>query len=73
MLITFIHPALLTEVQLYMPTSCQPVNRVIRASCDVEKPVLISDLAVTAAKSENKIGFSMSEMAQISSQVNKVY
>ena len=43
----------LTEVQLYMSTSCQPGNRVIRAFRDVEKPVLISDLAVTAAKSEN--------------------
>ena len=63
----------LTEMQLYMSTSCQPGNRVIRAFCDVEKPVLISDLAVTGAKSENKIGFSMSEMARISSRVNKFY
>ena len=60
----------LTEVQLYMSTSCQPGNRIIRAFRDVEKPVLISDLAVTAAKSENKIGFSM---ARISSRVNKFY
>ena len=63
----------LTEVQLYMSASCQPGNRVIRAFRDVEKPVLISDLAVTAAKSETEIGFSMSEMARISSRVNKFY
>ena len=63
----------LTEVQLYMPTSFQPGNRVIRAFRDVEKPVLISDLAAVTAKSENKIGFSRSEMARISSRVNKFY
>ena len=36
----------LTEVQLYMSTSCQPGSRVIRAFSDVEKPFLFSDLAV---------------------------
>ena len=63
----------LNEVQLYMSNSCQPGNRVIQAFRDVEKPVLISDLAITAAKSENKIGFPMSKMARISSRVNKFY
>ena len=64
----------LTEVQLYMSTSCQAGNRVIRAFRDVEKPVLISDFAVTADKSENKKkGFSMLEKARISSRVHKFY
>ena len=49
--IVAIHPALgqkniyspgsdkLTEVQLYMLTSCQPGSRVIRVFSDVEKPL----------------------------------
>ena len=44
----------LTEVQLYMPPSCQSDSRVIRACSDVEKPFTYSDLAVNGAKSENK-------------------
>ena len=40
---------------------------------DVEKPFLFSDLAVKAAKSENKKGFSTSEKARISSWVDKFY
>ena len=40
---------------------------------DGEKPVLFSDKAVKAAKSENKKAFATSEMARISSQVNKFY
>ena len=44
----------LTEVQLYMSTSCQPGSRVNRAFSGVKKPFLFSDLAVKAAKSENK-------------------
>ena len=60
----------LTEVQLYMSTSCQPGSRVIQASSDVGKPFLFSDLAVLTAKSENKKSFSMSEKARISSQVD---
>ena len=44
----------------------------IRAFSDVEKPsFLLSDLVVTAAKSENNKGFSMSDMARVSSRVNK--
>ena len=39
----------------------------------VEKPLLLSDLAVKAAKSEKKKGFSMSEKARISSRVIKFY
>ena len=60
----------LTEVQVFMSTSCQPGSRVIRAFSDVEKPFLFSVLVVKAAKSENKYnvqGFSTSEKAQISS------
>ena len=63
----------LTEVQLYMSTSCQPGSRVVRAFSDVEKPFLFSDLAVKAPKSENKKGLSMSEKSTISSLVNKRY
>ena len=48
---------MLTEGQLYMSTSCQPDSRVIQAFSDVEKPSLFSDLAVKAAKSENKKAF----------------
>ena len=40
-----------------MSTSCQPGSRVIRAFSDGEKPLLFPDLAVKAAKSENKKGF----------------
>ena len=40
---------------------------------DVEKTFLFSDLAVKAAKSEKKKGFSMSEKARISSRVIKFY
>ena len=43
----------LTEVQLYMSTSCQQGSRAFRTFSDVEKPFLFSDLAVKAAKSEN--------------------
>ena len=53
--------------------SCQPGSRVIRAFSDVEKPFLLSDFAVKAAKSENKKGFSTSEKARMSSMVNKFY
>ena len=35
----------LTEVQLYMSTSCQPGSRIIWAFSDVEKPFSLSDLA----------------------------
>ena len=45
-----------TEMQLYMSTSCKPGSRVIQAFSDVEKSFLFSDLAVKAAKSENKKG-----------------
>ena len=52
----------LAEVQLYMPASCQPSSRVIRAFSDVEKPVFfISDLAVKASILENKKDFLTSE------------
>ena len=34
----------LTEVQLYMPSSCQPGSQVFRAFSDVEKHFLFSDL-----------------------------
>ena len=53
-----------TEVQLYMSSSCQPGSRVInnKAFSDIEKPSLISDLAV---KSENKKAFSTSKKARI--------
>ena len=44
----------LTEGQLYISTSCQPSSRVMRAVSDVGKPFTFSDLAVEAAKSENK-------------------
>ena len=44
----------LTEVELYMSTSCQPGSRVIRGFSDIEKPSLFSDLVVKAAKSEKK-------------------
>ena len=64
---------MLTEVQLYMSTSFQPGSRVIRAFSDVEKPFLFFDLAVKAAKSENKEDLSTSEKALISSRVNKFY
>ena len=47
----------LTEVQLYMSTSCQPGSRVIPVFSYVEKPFSFSDLAVKAAKSENKKAF----------------
>ena len=65
----------LTEVQLYMSTSCQPGSRVIRAFSDVEKLFfpLFSDLAVKAAKSTIKKGFSMSEKPRINSRVDKCY
>ena len=63
----------LTEVQLYMSTSCQPGSRVIRAFSDVEMPFLFSDLAVKAAKSENKKAFTTSEKTRISSRVNEFY
>ena len=39
----------------------------------LEQTLLFSDLAVKAAKSENKEGFSTSEKIQISSRVNKFY
>ena len=57
----------LNEVQVYMSTR----RPVIRAFSDVEKLIfLISDLAVKAARSENrKDRFSTSEKALISSQV----
>ena len=42
----------LTEVQFYMSTSCQPGSWVISALSDVDRPLLFSDLAVTAAYSE---------------------
>ena len=45
----------LTEVQLYMSTSCQPGSRVIRAFSDLNKDFFISCLAALTAKSENKI------------------
>ena len=38
----------LTEVLLYMSTSCQPGSRVIRAFSDVDKPFLLSTLAFEA-------------------------
>ena len=63
----------LTEMQLYISTSCQPGSWVIRAFSDVEKPFLFSDLAIKTAKSENKKGVSTSEKARISSRVNKFY
>ena len=44
----------LTEVPLDMSISCQPDGQVIQAFSDIEKPFLFSDLAVKAAKSENK-------------------
>ena len=56
-----------------MSTSCQPGSRVIGAFFDVEKPILFSYLAVKAAKSENKKGFSTSEKARLSGGVNKFY
>ena len=36
----------LTEVQLYMSTSCQPGSQLIRAFSDVQKPFIFSDLTV---------------------------
>ena len=63
----------LTEMQLYMSTSCQSGSRVIPAFSGVEKPCLISDQAVIATKSENKIGFSTSKKARISCRVNKIF
>ena len=63
----------LTEVQMYMSALCHPSSLVIRAFSDIEKPFLFSDLAVKDAKSENEKGFSTSEMALISSRVNKFY
>ena len=45
----------------------------VRAFSDVKKPFLFSDLAVKAAKSENKNGFTTSEKAMISSRINKFY
>ena len=60
------------DVQLYMSTSCQLGIREIRAFSDIEKPLLYSDLAVKAVKSENKKkGFSTSENARISSRLYK--
>ena len=56
-----------------MSASCEPGSRVFRASSGVEKHFLFSDLAIKAAKSETKKGFSMSEKARISSRVNKFY
>ena len=69
-----------------MSTSGQQGSRIIRTFSDVETPFLFSDLAVEAAKSENKRGvfqrhkrlaksenkrgFSTSEKARISSRVN---
>ena len=45
----------LTEVRLYMSTSCQPGSRVIRAFLGVDKPFfLFSDLAAFTANPENK-------------------
>ena len=63
----------LTEVQLYMSTSCQPCSRVIRAVSDFEKTFLFSDLEVKTSKSEDKKGFSTSDKARIGSRVNKFY
>ena len=63
----------MTKEQLNISTLCQPGNQNIRAFSDVGKPFSFSDLAVKAAKSENKKGFSTSEKAWISSWVNKVY
>ena len=63
----------LTEVQLYMSASCKPGSRVIRAFSGVEKPFVSSDLAVKAAKSENKQCFSTPGKARINSRVNKFY
>ena len=63
----------LTEVQLYLSTSCQPGSRVIRGSpriSDVDKPFSFSDLAALTAKSENEKGFSMPEKTRISSRGN---
>ena len=40
----------LTEVELYVSTSCQPGNRVIRAFSDGEKPIFFYDLAVKATE-----------------------
>ena len=60
----------LTEMQLYMSTSCQPGSRVILAFTDVEKPFLFSDSVVKDVKSENKNSFSTSKKAHISSRVN---
>ena len=39
---------------------------IIQAVSDIEEPLLFSDVAVKAAKSENKKGFSVSEKARIS-------
>ena len=50
-----------------MSISRQPGSRVIRAFSDVEKSF------TSTAKSENKLGFSTSEKARISSRVNKFY
>ena len=47
----------LTEMQLYMSTSCQPSSLIIQAFSDVEKPFSFSDLAVKAAKSEKEKAF----------------
>ena len=44
----------LTKVELYMLTSYQPGGWVIQAFSGVEKPFSFSDLAVKAAKSDNK-------------------
>ena len=51
----------LTEVQLYMSTSCQPGSQVIRTFSDIEKPLFCSEYAVKASKSETDKGFSTSE------------
>ena len=44
-----------------------------KLSCPYDRSCLLLDLVVKANKSENKKGFSMSEKARISSQVNKFY
>ena len=61
MQITFIHQAVMTEVQLYKSASCQPGSGLIRAFSNVEKPFLLSDLAVYSLTSER---------ARICSRVN---
>ena len=60
----------LTEVQLYMPTSCQTGSQVIRAFYDVEKPLLVMVWQLKSPNQKIKKGFSMSEKAWISSRVN---